>query len=215
MNAAGALFAERGYAAATLEAIADAADVAVETIYKRFGNKRNLLSAYIDVSVVGDHQQVPLLERDEVRGIAAETDQRRQVRRLAKLARALLERAMPSQQVLWAAAVVDRSLEDLIAIDDQRRRMTHRALIQMLLKNGPLQPGLSLDDATDTYSALSNPWTYSFLTQRRGWSPKHFERWIANCFEQLLLPQSLPSAPTGGARQQATRRSHKRPRAQQ
>jgi AcrR family transcriptional regulator len=200
VNAAGALFAERGYAATTIEAIADAADVAVETIYKRFGNKRNLLSAYIDVSVVGDHQAVPLLERDEVRAIAAETDQRRQIRRLAKLARTLLERAMPSQQILWGAAVVDRSLEDAIAIDDQRRRITHRAFVKMLLQNGPLRPGLSLDEATDTYSALSNPWTYAFLTQRRGWSPNHFERWIANCFEQLLLPHSVEPAPNRARR---------------
>lgn len=188
MNAAGALFAERGYSATTIDAIADAADVAVETIYKRFGNKRNLLSAYLDISVVGDHQPVPLLERDEVRAIAAETDQRRQIRRLAKLARTILERAMPSQQVLWGAAAVDRSLEELIAVDDQRRRITHRALVEMLLQNGPLRPGLSRDEATDTYSALSNPWTYAFLIQHRGWSPSHFEKWIANCFERLLLP---------------------------
>src|SRR5919199_319528 len=82
LEAAGALFAERGYAATTIEAIAAAADVAVETVYARFGNKRAILAAYIDVSVVGDDEPVPLLEREEVRAIAAEVDQRRQVRLL-------------------------------------------------------------------------------------------------------------------------------------
>lgn len=189
MNAAGALFAERGYSGTTIEAIADAADVAVETIYKRFGNKRSLLSAYLDFSVVGDHQPIPLLDRDEVGVIAAEPDQRRQVRLLAKLARRVLERAITSQQVLWGAAASDRTLEELIAIDDQRRRVTHRAFVELLTQNGPLRSGLSMDEATDTYSALSNPWTYAFLTQRRGWSARHFESWIGKCFERLLLPE--------------------------
>jgi AcrR family transcriptional regulator len=188
LSAAGRLFAEHGYAATTIESIADASDVAVETIYKRFGNKRNLLAAYIDVSVVGDDQPVPLLEREPVQAIAAETDQRRQVRLLAQLARTILEQAAPAQHALWGAAASDRTLEDLIATDDQRRRITHRAFIEMLLQNGPLRPGLSIDDATDTYSALSNPGTYAFLTQRRGWTPEHFEAWIGDCFERLLLP---------------------------
>jgi AcrR family transcriptional regulator len=188
LSAAGRLFAEHGYAATTIESIADASDVAVETIYKRFGNKRNLLAAYIDVSVVGDDQPVPLLEREPVQAIAAETDQRRQVRLLAQLARTILEQAAPAQHALWGAAASDRTLEDLIATDDQRRRITHRAFIEMLLQNGPLRPGLSIDDATDTYSALSNPGTYAFLTQRRGWTPEQFEAWISDCFERLLLP---------------------------
>jgi AcrR family transcriptional regulator len=182
----------QGYAATTIEAIADAADVAVETIYKRFGNKRNLLSAYLDVSVVGDHAPVPLLQREEVLTIEAETDQRRQVRLLAKLARRVLEGAMTAQQVLWGAAASDRTLEELIAVDDKRRRTTHRAFVEMLSRSGPLRPGLSIDDATDTYSALSNPWTYAFLTQHRGWSPKRFEAWIGDAFERLLLPEAPP-----------------------
>ena len=71
LTAAGRLFAERGYTATTMEAIAETADVAVETVYVRFGSKRNLLAAYLDVSVVGDDEPVPLLEREPVRAIAS------------------------------------------------------------------------------------------------------------------------------------------------
>lgn len=199
LDAAGALFADRGYAATTIEAIAHAADVSVETVYARFGNKRALLAAYVDVSIVGDAEPVPLLEREPVRAIAAETDQRRQIRLLAHLARTILERAEPAQRALAGAAAADRALDELAAIDDQRRRTTHRAFIQMLLDNGPLRPGLSLDDATDTYSALSNPGTYSFLTRRRGWTADQFETWISDCFEHLLLP-ATPGAPRNRTR---------------
>jgi AcrR family transcriptional regulator len=188
LDAASRLFADRGYTATTMEAIAEAADVAVETVYVRFGSKRNLLAAYLDVSVVGDDEPVPLLEREPVRAIAAETDQRRQIRLLAHLARTILESADPAQRVLAGAAAADRALEELAATDDQRRRITHLAFIEMLARNGPLRDGLSIEDAVDTYSALSNPGTYAFLTRRRGWPADRFEGWIADCFERLLLP---------------------------
>jgi AcrR family transcriptional regulator len=188
LNAAGALFAERGYAATTIEAIAEAADVAVETVYARFGNKRSILAAYVDVSIVGDDNPVPLLEREAVQAVAAETDQHRQVRQLAHLARTILERADRAQQALLGAAASDRALDELVAADDHRRRTTHRVFVEMLLDHGPLRPGLPLEVAVDTYSALSNPGTYSFLTRRRGWTADQFEEWIADCFELLLLP---------------------------
>lgn len=190
LDAAGRLFVERGYAAATMEAIAEAADVAVETVYVRFGSKRNLLAAYLDISIAGDDEPVPLLEREPVRAVAAETDQRRQVRLLAHLARNILESADPAQRVLAGAAAADRTLEELVTTDDQRRRTTHRAFIEMLARNGPLRNGRSIEDAVDTYSALSNPGTYAFLTRRRGWTADRFETWIAECFERLLLPDA-------------------------
>src|SRR5512135_3431100 len=53
VEAASRLFVERGYRAATIESIADAADVSVETIYKRFGNKAGLLKAAREVAAAG------------------------------------------------------------------------------------------------------------------------------------------------------------------
>jgi hypothetical protein len=38
--------------------VAGEADVAVETVYARFKNKRNLLAAYLDVAIVGDTDAV-------------------------------------------------------------------------------------------------------------------------------------------------------------
>src|SRR3954447_26648782 len=66
VEAADRLFAERGYPATTIDPVAAEADVAVETVYARFKNKRNLLGAYLDVSIVGDAEPVPLLDRPEV-----------------------------------------------------------------------------------------------------------------------------------------------------
>jgi len=188
VEAAGRLFVERGYAGTTIDAVAKEADVAVETVYARFKNKRNLLDAYLDLSIVGDAQAVPLLERPEVQAVRDATDQREQVRLYARVARGVLERNAPVQAVLRTAAAVDPELDALVAEDDKRRRGSLRAFVEMIANRGPLRDGLSISDATDTIAAIGNPQTYAYLTQRRGWTPARVERWLAEIFTLVLLP---------------------------
>ncbi len=188
MEAASRLFAARGYAATTIDSVATEADVAVETVYARFKNKRNLLDAYLDTTIVGDSEPVPLLDRPEVRAVAAATDQREQLRLLARIMRGVLERNAPVHAVLRTAIAVDPELENLAAEDDTRRKATHRAFVDMLASRGPLRDGLSTSDAIDTMSAIANPDTYAYLTRRRGWTPARIERWLADSLALLLLP---------------------------
>jgi AcrR family transcriptional regulator len=190
VEAAGRLFAERGYAGTTIDAIASEADVAVETVYARFKNKRNLLDAYLDLSIVGDAEPVPLLERPAVQAVAAAKDQREQVRLLARVMRGVLERNAPVHAVLRTAVAVDPELDALAADDDARRKATQRAFIDMLRAQGPLRDGMSVPEAVDTMSAIANPDTYAYLTARRGWTPARFERWLVDSLTVLLLPQS-------------------------
>src|SRR3954449_5579904 len=48
VDAARDLFLETGYPTATLRLIAERAEVSVQTVYARFGNKRAILKAVID-----------------------------------------------------------------------------------------------------------------------------------------------------------------------
>lgn len=190
VEAAGRLFAERGYAGTTIDAVASEADVAVETVYARFKNKRNLLDAYLDLSIVGDTDPVPLLERPAVRAAAAAPDQREQLRLLAPVMRGVLERNAPVHAVLRTAVAVDPDLDTLAAEDDARRHATQRAFVDMLRSRGPLRDGMSVGDAVDTMSAIGNPDNYAYLTRRRGWTPARFERWLVESLSALLLPPS-------------------------
>ena len=45
------LFTDHGYPATTIEAVADAADVPLPTVYRLFGSKRALLTAVLDTSL--------------------------------------------------------------------------------------------------------------------------------------------------------------------
>ena len=76
LESARRLFLERGYAATTVAAVAADAGVSVETIYKAFGNKPGLLKSLFDVSIVGDDEPVPMLQRELVKANIAEPDPR-------------------------------------------------------------------------------------------------------------------------------------------
>lgn len=190
IEAAGKLFAERGYAGSTIDAVATEADVAVETVYARFKNKRNLLAAYLDLTIVGDTEPVPLLDRDEVRDVRDATDQREQLRRLAHLACTVLERNASAHAVLRSAAAVDPEVIAIVDEDDRRRRATQRAFVEIVANAGPLREGLSVAEAADTYSVLASPDAFALLTRRRGWTPARYERWLATNLALVLLPHS-------------------------
>lgn len=188
IDAAKALFLERGYAAATLVAVAANARVAVETVYSRFGNKTNLLSAILEEGIVGTDQERDILEQPEIKEIRQCTDQREQVRLLASFSRNLLQRTDAAHRILRSAAATDSSATLLQQRDNIRRVQGQRAYIDMLLANGPLREGLTPQEASDTYSTLASPETYAFLVGDRAWPPHRFERWLSETLAQTLLP---------------------------
>jgi AcrR family transcriptional regulator len=187
VDAATRLFLERGYVATPIDAIAQAADVAVETVYARFRNKTNLMLAVKDAAVT-EGGEVPLDRRPELNLLAAETDQRRQVQIAAALSRGMLQRISPVYAVLRDAAAADDILKADLAADINRRRDFQRTIINLLRTRGPLRGGLTADQAADTYSALANPDLYLLLTGYHGWAAEQFQTWLATSLELILLP---------------------------
>src|SRR5271163_1591362 len=63
LEAATRLFVERGYAATSIDAIAEAAGVGRSTVFSAAGGKSWLLKTAYDRAIVGDDEPVPLLQR--------------------------------------------------------------------------------------------------------------------------------------------------------
>ncbi len=187
MSAATALFAERGYAATTLEAIAQDADVSVETVYKRFGNKVALLEAISEPAIVGADDGTDIFDRVEIATIAATKDQRDQVRQLAAFSRCILERVHAVHAILVGAAAADTRAAELTRGHEQRRLDGQRRYIDLLLANGPLRPGLKAEEAAATYSALASPTTFGMLVRDYGWSADRFQEWLEQTLARVLL----------------------------
>src|SRR3954453_14008352 len=72
--AARALFLERGYAATTIEAISERADVPTPTVYRLFASQLGILKALLDESIAGDDQAVAVPERPDVAAVFAARD---------------------------------------------------------------------------------------------------------------------------------------------
>lgn len=191
LDAASALFADPGFAATTIEAIATRADVAVETVYSRFRSKANLLVALLEPAIVGNEDGLDLLDRPEIVEVRAATDQQQQLRLLAHFSRTILERTAHAQRILHSAAASDPAAAELQRNDSSRRYRTQAAYIDMLLTNGPLRPDVTPTKAADTYAALANPSSYRLLIDERGWTPQQYENWLADSLTRLLL--STPS----------------------
>jgi AcrR family transcriptional regulator len=188
LAAATELFLSRGYAATTIEAIAAQADVAVETVYSRFGSKAGLLNAILGPAISGTGEHTSVLDRPELAEIRACPDQRRQLQLMARFSRAILQRTDQLHRILDTAASSDPKAAELRQADRENRYQSQRTYIDILLVSGPLRDGLTPEGAQTTYATLASPETYAFLTGDRGWAPEQYEHWLADSLTRLLLP---------------------------
>ncbi len=190
-EAAATLFAERGYAATTLQAIADAAGVHVQTIYQAFGTKVAVLAETAAVLVAGPDEEssTPPPEREWVRELFAEPDPRRQLALYAAHMRAVSERYMGLLDVMRVTAAVDPEVGAFLAAAEQGRYDGPRHITPELAARGALKPGLSAERAADIMYALTTYDVYRSLIVDRGWSGADAEGWIAETLTTALLSE--------------------------
>jgi len=194
IEAAKRLFTEHGYLAITIEAIAEAAEVPLPTVYRLFGSKRALLAAVLDTSFGGDDQPVAFADRPAVRAARAEPDPAKMVTAFARIIREFMERSSAIQHVLATAAEVDGDAAELLA-DIRRQRHTGQSrIVAALDARGALDPGLDKTEAADIVYALLSPEVHRILTVERGWSADRYERWIARSLSSLLPAGLRPPA---------------------
>jgi AcrR family transcriptional regulator len=197
IEAAERLFTEHGYPATTIDAIAEAADTPLPTLYRLFGSKRALLAAVLDTSFGGDDQPVAFGDRPAVRAALAKPDPATMVHAFARIARELMDRSSAIQHVLATAAQVDAEAAELLA-ETRRQRYTGQARIVAALEaRGALDPDLDTAEAADIAYAALSPDVHRILTIERGWPADRYERWIARSLGALLRTTGRPPAPEG------------------
>lgn len=186
-DAARRLFLERGYAGTTMPAIAQAAGVALDTVYATAGKKPTLFRLLIETAISGRDGAVPAEERDYVRALRAEPDAARKLQLYAAALRTIQPRLAPLFQVLQAAAPLDPDLRALWQEISQRRAANMRLLAKELAATGRLRAGLSDSMVADIIWSMNSPEFYLLLVEQRGWSPGEFECWLAEAWVRLLL----------------------------
>ncbi len=185
VEAATALFLERGYVATTVEAVAAAAGVAVPTVYYVFGTKPNLLSAVLDAGIAGAPDTPAVLDQPWVEALAAAVDAADAIDRLVATSVRIIARAAPIYEVVRRASA-DPEVGALLDENRQARRADQRHLVEVIAAAGHLRTGIDVDAAADVVYALVNEEVYGFLVDDCGWDVTRFERWLTDQLRREL-----------------------------
>jgi AcrR family transcriptional regulator len=179
LHAAMERFAETGWAGTTLAAIAEAADVSVETIYNGFGSKKGLLRAAIDTAIVGDTAPVPLVDRPEFAELAEGTTDERIARGAALVAR-IHERSARLCQALVEAASGDAEVDGWRLEMEQGRHLD-------VARSAERVAGRPVDEPLVTMLwILYSPDTYLKLVDDRGFTAADYEAFVIDASRRLI-----------------------------
>jgi AcrR family transcriptional regulator len=185
-DAAEELFLSGGYAGTTVAAIASAARVSVETIYKGFGGKPGLVRAIVERGLAGAGP-VPAEQRSEhIRD--TEPDPRRILTAWGAFTAEIAPRVAPILTLARDAAASDPDVAVILKQISTARheRMTRNA--RGLCDAGHLRPGLTPQQAADIMWTYSSPELYDLLVTGRGWSAERYGQFVGQALIAALLP---------------------------
>ncbi len=187
LAAARAAFLEQGYARTTVAAVAAAAGVSVETVYKAFGSKPGLVKALFDVAIVGDDDPVPMLQREFVQRNLAEPDPRRKLLAYGEHLAEVHPRSCPVQLVVRDAAATDPGAAEVWEQLQAERLAGMTIFARHLDDGGHLRDGVSWEDARDVLWTYNSVELWELLVRRRGWSEERLGRWVGQQLVAALL----------------------------
>jgi AcrR family transcriptional regulator len=178
-RAARSLFAERGYAATSIEAVAAEAGVAARTVYATFGTKKAILGAICEDW---------LREAGVMEAVAEgmkEPDLRRRLALVAHSSRRQWESERGVSAMLEGAAASDADVARMLAGWKDDRARSFRSVATGL--EGDLRSGIDQQRAGAIMRALTSVEVYSELVYGEHWTPEDYETWLDGLLAEVLL----------------------------
>ncbi len=178
-DAARLLFRRDGYAATTLQAVADEAGVAVQTVYAVYGSKAGILRTLREAAVFQP-------EAEAFYGAAiADPSAPRRLELFARSIRTRWEAAADIVEISRDAALVDPGERAAVQAVLARRRGGLEALARSL--GDRLRLDLDVAHAAAILDALTMAEVYTHLVDAHGWSSDEYEWWLAGAMKAELL----------------------------
>jgi TetR/AcrR family transcriptional regulator, regulator of autoinduction and epiphytic fitness len=184
-SCARSLFGQRGYSGTTMEQIADGAGVAVQTVYKLFGTKANVLTA---LALDQPRGELSRLENQAVE----ELDPLKQLAIVANRSRLFAEASADLIEITLEHRRSDPGVAALYEAGQAGRRSGATLQIDALLRKTTLRPGLGRAQAIDLLWLLASHYTYIPLVVEGGWSGRRYERWLREVLARELLGAEMP-----------------------
>ncbi len=185
--AATRLFVEQGYAATSVDAIADAAGVSRATVFATFGGKAALLKAAYDVALVGDDEPIPLPDRPRSKAVQAEPDPARMLEGYTEILTDISGRLAPIYEAVRGGASADPEAREVWERIQTERRIGGTNVVKLITARKALRKDLDREAAGDLVWVLNDPGLYFMLVHRRRWSPARFQSWLAETLKVQLL----------------------------
>ncbi|MGH2454732.1 MAG: TetR/AcrR family transcriptional regulator [Candidatus Limnocylindria bacterium] len=175
VEAAYRLFCERGYTATTFKQIAEAAGVAVQTVYFTFHTKSTLLSRAYDYAVMGHEEpQVPV-DQAWYRQMVAAADVVAAIRHLVTGVGEITRRVTPLYLVARGNASGDPEVARVVDFHERWRADGYREMLEILRAKASLCVGLSPERANDLLLLYAGMDNYHQLVDVRGWA---YDEWV-------------------------------------
>jgi AcrR family transcriptional regulator len=187
-EAARALFLERGFAATTIAAVAQQAGVAPETVYAIYRSKSGLLEGVVRSAVFREGEPMEVLEAGWVQELLGLPDLPAQIASLARHTAQTVALTSPIYATLAGAGTGASEIGELQRKFREIRFNSQAAVIAAIATGETVRPGLTVDEAADTFSALASPELHHILTTDRGWSQARYARWLEQTTKTALLP---------------------------
>lgn len=185
VKAAYDLFSTRGLNI-PMTAIADEAGVAVQTLYFTFHTKTRLLMEAHDYAVLGEAGIEPP-DHPALVGLRETNDQRSVIAAVVAVSYDIIPRLGP---LLWhmQEAVEDAEIMNALAHREELRVDGYVALVDELMRRGPLREGVDRQEALDVLLSLTSGPLALFFLRERGWTLERWEEWTVDSICALLLP---------------------------
>jgi AcrR family transcriptional regulator len=193
--AAGRLFAERGYAATSIEEIAAAAGVGRATVFTAVGGKTELLTEAYRLAVRGPaNANTPLGQQARSRRISAEADAHKLLAGYAGVMVEVGRRLAPLYEAVRAAAHADPEARELWQLITEERRTAATGIVRRLAERKALLHDLDRQSASDILWVLNDPALYQLLVTQRRWTQRRFRSWLTHSMQTQLLEPPDPTA---------------------
>ena len=196
-KAASVLFCERGYTGTTMADIAEAAGVAVQTVYFVFHTKSDVLSSTYDLAVLGEGDPAPPQAQEWYRRAVSEPSVAAAVRSVVEGAGEIVRRVAPLDLAVRTAAASDPDAARFLARNESMRVVGYREMIDFLRTKSPLRANLSAERATDVLLLLVSPAAHRALVADRGWSHAEWVAWTSEALTAQVFDVHLGGAEPG------------------
>lgn len=187
LEAARDLFLSRGYAGLTMQAVADRASVALDTVYAAVGRKPELVRLIVETAISNTDQAVPAEQREYVLRIRTAASARKKLDIYAAAVVDIQSRLAPVVRTLSSAAVTEPELDKIWREISERRARNMKLFATDLIATGEVRAGLGVERVADILWATNGPELYTLLVVERGWAARELERWLADAWARLLL----------------------------